>query len=48
MRRVLLALLAVAVLAPAAQAATPTKPVYDSNGQPRPGAVRADRRARAR
>src|SRR5215218_1136233 len=30
MRRVVLALLAVAVLAPAAQAATPTKPVYDS------------------
>ena len=32
MRRVVLALLAVAVLAPAAQAATPTKPVYDSRG----------------
>jgi hypothetical protein len=31
-RRVVLALLAVAVLAPAAQAATPTKPVYDSRG----------------
>ncbi len=33
MRRALLALLAVAVLAPAAQAATPTRPVYDSQGR---------------
>ena len=33
MRRALLALLAVAVLAPAAQAATPTRPVYDSKGR---------------
>jgi len=32
MRRVVLGLLAVAVLAPAAQAGTPTKPVYDSQG----------------
>jgi hypothetical protein len=32
MRRALLALLAVAVFAPAAQAGTPTKPVYDSHG----------------
>jgi hypothetical protein len=33
MRRALLALLAVAVLAPAAHAATPTHPVYDSQGR---------------
>ena len=33
MRRALLALLAVAVLAPAAQAAMPTRPVYDSQGR---------------
>jgi hypothetical protein len=33
MRRALFALLAVAVLAPAAQAATPTRPVYDSKGR---------------
>jgi hypothetical protein len=33
MRRAVLALLALGILAPAAQAATPTKPVYDSKGR---------------